>query len=216
MEIKIRITNRAAYIVSTAMLILVLAMFAYAGRPTDKAGHWADDVWVDVNGKEMTLQEAVQTKIEENFKFKVTSDAVTANPSSGRDLSVPSGYSIEKCAIITAPEDMHVGSRKTDMFADQSHWNNNHYAGTQAVYTEDNGKWNLKCRYGFTFYDDANKKSEGDGYNLQWRSGACDYLTICKPTGVVRYNFGGSGGAPPGGSGGAGGEGQSENSVYLR
>lgn len=215
MDIKIRITNRAAYIVSTAMLILVLAMLAYAGRPTDKAGHWADEIWVDVNGNEMTLQDAVNSEIENNFKFKVTSDAVTANPSSGRGLSIPSGYSLDKCAIITAPEDMHVGTKKTDMFGDQSHWYNNHYAGTQAVYTKDDSKWNLKCRYGFTYWDDADGKHDGE-YNLQWRSGACNYLTICKAKGIEHDNFVAGGGGAPSGSDYSEGSGEQEGGQNIK
>ena len=191
MEINIRITNKTAYAISTALLIIMLAVLANAGRPTDKAGHRADEIWVDINGEEMTLEEALQTKLDETFKSSLKNESIGSDHDSEtveeKKITPPEGYNTQECAILVSPEDMHAGRKKSNVFADTGSWKNNHYAGSQAVYTEDGNKWSIKCRYGFSYKDNAHKKTDGE-YNLQWRAGSCNYLIICKPAKITQNN----------------------------
>jgi len=99
-----------------------------------------------------------------------------------QNIDVPAEYTKSDCKLLVSIESSNVGyhsdgsldSTYGDSFGDLGEWQNNHYAGIQAFYTDNPSypttKWKITCRYGFTRWDDKNPV---------WVPAKCRYLLIC-------------------------------------
>ena len=73
MKIEINLTNKWLYTIIAFLLLIILGFgaYAYVNDPPNP-GHGADTIWIEVNGQEMTLQDAIdQDVFQGNFQLPV-------------------------------------------------------------------------------------------------------------------------------------------------
>lgn len=180
MKITINIQTKAALTLIVTAVLLISAVTAYAAGQKNVIGHYAKDIWINIDGEDRNIQEVMEEKIKE-FTPEIIQGQIPASTKVYR-IPLPGDHSLDDCNIMLAANDAHYGAAFEESFYNHdtdNAWRHSHYGGLQSFYElVDDGTfkgWEVTCRYGFN--DEEHEKDYR--YDPKWKKAYCSYLLIC-------------------------------------
>jgi len=96
MQITINLSNKTLAILVGVLTFLAIGLVVYAYNNIPNPGHGADQIVVNIDGQEMTLQEAIDSG---KFGFVVQTGSVQH----GQQIPLPPGFTQDQCKWMVSP-----------------------------------------------------------------------------------------------------------------